>query len=101
MRGACNLDLNSSFEEKMLLEQAQPLQTKKIIKNDLMLYYKNECNQINETPIEIDDGLCFSLKNNDSSAKFKSIISLLEFYISDRLVLNLIYILLFLFFWFK
>ena len=91
MSGTCDLNLNNPHEKEAMSKHIyqEPIIAKKIIKNDLMLYYNSDCNRINETPIEIDDDLYFNLKS-DSSAKFKSIISLLEFYISDRLVLNLI-----------
>lgn len=52
--------------------------------NELVLYKSVEKSKISEYCIQISDNLCFWLKE-DPENKFKSLISLLEYYISTNL----------------
>lgn len=52
--------------------------------NELVLYKSADKSKINEILIEIGSDLCFWLKE-DSANKFKSLIALLEYYITNNL----------------
>lgn len=54
-----------------------------IRKNNLKLYMANENDLVTEHPIEIDDNFYFYFQQYPS-VKFKSLICLLEYYISDQ-----------------